>query len=88
MIEQAVGEKGSTKSQSSDLLMAKQKWHAIAKVLDDSAADLELRASSAPAVSDQTGAAMQNAFLRTAASMRDRTVPLASMVGVMRSDTP
>jgi hypothetical protein len=74
--EQAVGEKGSARSQSMDLLVAKQRWHQMAQVLHDSADDLELRAYSAPAVSDQTGAAMQNAFLQTAASMRERAAKL------------
>ena len=70
--EQAVGEKGSARSQSVDLLVAKQRWQQMAQVLHDSADDLELRAYSAPAVSDQTGTAMQNAFLKTAAAMRER----------------
>ena len=74
--EQAVGEKGSARSQSMDLLVAKQRWHQMAQVLHDSADDLELRAYSAPAVSDQTGAAMQDAFLKTAAAMRERAAKL------------
>jgi hypothetical protein len=74
--EQAVGEKGSSKSHSADLLLAKQRWHLTAKVLNDNADDLELRAYSAPAVSDQTGQAMQDAFLKTASSMRERAQKL------------
>lgn len=74
--EQAVGEKGSARSQSVDLLVAKQRWHTMAQVLHESAEDLEVRASSAPAVSDQTGSAMQNAFLKTAAAMRERAAKL------------
>lgn len=74
--EQAVGEKGASRSQSGDLLLAKQRWHSVAKVLRDSADQLELRAASAPSVSDQTGTAMQAAFLRTAASMRERAAKL------------
>ena len=74
--ERAVGDKASARSQSGDLLLAKQRWHNIAQVLLESADDLELRAASAPAISDQTGAAMQNAFLQTAASMRERAAKL------------
>jgi hypothetical protein len=74
--EQAVGEKGHARSDASDLSTAQFKWQAIAEVLEASADDLETRAYSASAISEQTGQAMQDAFLRTAATMRKRSAKL------------
>jgi len=74
--EQAVGGKGAAASHSPDLLRAKQQWENVAKVLSESADGLEGRASSAPSISDQTGGAMQRAFLETATSMRERAAKL------------